>query len=164
MPVLVVGAVAGAAALLAFDYSLRVTSTDEFCTSCHEMEQPYRALQETVHFNNPAGIQVHCQDCHIPHEFGPKMVRKLEAAREVWGHFRGIIDTPEKYAAHRDAMRERELNRLRGTDSRECRNCHDVAQMDFARQERAVRRYHRAMAQRQKTCVDCHEDIAHPSP
>jgi cytochrome c-type protein NapC len=57
---------------------------------------------------------------------------------------------------------EREINRMRSNDSQECRNCHDVGRMDFAAQERAVRRYHRAMAQREKTCIDCHIGTAHP--
>lgn len=158
------GAVIGAAALMAFNLTLEATSSDAFCTSCHEMEQPFAALKETPHYKNAAGVQVHCRDCHIPHELGPKMVRKIEAAREVWGHLTGIIDTPEKYASHREAMQTRELARLRATDSQECRNCHTVALMDFTQQDRAVRRYHRAMAQRNKTCVDCHEGIAHPTP
>ncbi len=51
---------------------------------------------------------------------------------------------------------------MRANDSQECRNCHRVEQMDFAAQSRAVRRYHRAMESRGKTCVDCHADVAHP--
>ena len=160
---LMVGAVLGILAILAFDGVMYVTSTEAFCGSaCHEMQGPYKALQETAHFSNSHGTSATCADCHIPREFGPKMLRKIEASREVWGHFTGLIDTPEKYAAHQPAMRERELNRLRASDSRECRNCHRLDRMDFAAQSRAVRRYHRAMEQRGNTCVDCHADIGHP--
>jgi cytochrome c-type protein NapC len=153
----------GAVALASFNGIMAFTSTDDFCGgSCHEMEQPLQALQQTAHYKNSHGVAVHCSDCHIPKEFLPKMIRKVEASREVWGHLTGLIDTPEKYAAHRPAMRERELNRIRANDSQECRNCHSLEKMDFSTQERAVRRYHRGMEQRQKTCVDCHEGIAHP--
>ena len=162
---LIIGVVLGVAALAAFDGVMYATSTDEFCgTSCHEMGTPLNALQQTAHYSNSHGIGVTCADCHIPREFGPKMLRKIEASREVWGHFTGLIDTPEKYAAHQPAMRERELNRLRASDSRECRNCHRLERMDFAAQSRAVRRYHKAMDQRGKTCVDCHAEVAHPAP
>ncbi len=161
--VLVAGILIGVLGVAAYDGVMYYTSTDEFCgVACHEMSVPRESLATTAHFNNVHGVSVGCADCHIPREFGPKMLRKLEASREVWGHFTGIIDTPEKYAAHRPAMRERELARLRASDSQECRNCHQLDRMDFALQDRAVRRYHRAMEQRDKTCVDCHADVGHP--
>jgi cytochrome c-type protein NapC len=162
MIVLGAGIVVGIFALASFDMVMHETSTDEFCsTSCHEMEIPLKGLQQTAHFSNSHGVSVGCADCHIPKEFGPKMLRKIEASREVWGHVIGLIDTPEKYAAHRGAMRERELSRMRANDSQECRNCHQLERMDFDAQDRAVRRYHRAMKSRDKTCIDCHADIAH---
>lgn len=157
------GLMIGSAALATFNGVMHYTSTDEFCGgACHEMNIPRQALEGTAHFRSAGGTGAGCADCHIPQEFGPKMLRKIEASREVWGHFTGLIDTPEKYAEHRPAMRERELNRLRASDSQECRNCHRVERMDFEAQSRAVRRYHRAMESRGKTCVDCHEGMAHP--
>ncbi|MDX1736389.1 MAG: NapC/NirT family cytochrome c [Halioglobus sp.] len=160
---LLIGLGVGVASVLAFDTVMYATSTEAFCAqSCHEMQTPYASLSTTPHFSNARGVSVSCADCHIPQEFGPKMLRKLEASREVWGHVRGIIDTPEKYAAHRPAMRERELRRMRANDSQECRNCHSLERMDFDAQSRAVRRYHRAMDTRGKTCIDCHADVGHP--
>ena len=161
--IFVLGLVVGVGALAAFDGVMHATSTDAFCGgTCHEMDAPLSALRQTAHYSNSHGVGVQCADCHIPREFGPKMVRKIEASREVWGHITGLIDTPEKYAAHRPHMQERELARIRANDSQECRNCHQVDRMDFASQDRAVRRYHRAMEQREKTCIDCHANIGHP--
>ena len=158
------GLMIGAAALAAFNGVMYATSTEEFCgSSCHEMNIPLASLQQTAHSGNSHGVAVSCADCHIPKEFGPKMLRKIEASREVWGHFTGLIDTPEKYAAHRPAMQERELKRIRANDSQECRTCHRLERMDFEAQSRAVRRYHRGMKSRGKTCIDCHEGIAHPA-
>lgn len=160
---LIVGLVLGVAAVMSFEGVMHATSTDDFCgAACHEMDAPLRGLQQTAHFTNAHGVGVGCADCHIPKEFVPKMIRKVEASREVWGHFTGLIDTPEKYAAHRPAMRDRELARMRANDSQECRNCHELDRMDFEAQDRAARRYHRAMKSRGKTCVDCHAEVAHP--
>lgn len=160
---LCVAFVLGAVAVMTFEGVMHATSTDEFCgAACHEMDTPLQGLMQTAHYSNPHGIGVGCADCHIPKEFIPKMIRKVEASREVWGHFTGLIDTPEKYAAHRPAMRDRELARMRANDSQECRNCHEIQRMDFEAQDRAVRRYHRGMESRGKTCVDCHADVAHP--
>ena len=157
-----IGALVGAAGLMAFDYTMHATSTDEFCTSCHEMDIPLAQLQRTAHFTNVTGVTAGCSDCHLPQEFIPKMVRKAEAAREVWGSITGIIDTPEKYAAHAPHMKAREIARLKANDSQECRNCHDAQQMLSVIQSSQAQRYHRALATNNKTCIDCHAGLAHP--
>jgi len=156
-----VGILIGVGGLLAFDYTLHATSTEEFCVSCHEMQAPMAELQETAHFNSRSGVVAGCPDCHLPHEFVPKMVRKMQAAREVWGHFTGVIDTPEKYAEHLESMKEREIARLEANDSQECRNCHVAERMLSVSGEEPAR-FHRALASGKRTCIDCHEGIAHP--
>lgn len=164
LSLLIVGVVIGAGGLLAFDYSMHATSTDEFCVSCHSMEiNVLPQLEKTLHGRNRGGSAAACADCHIPKEFLPKMVRKIEASREVWGHWRGIIDTPEKYAAHAPAMKAREIARLKANDSQECRNCHEVDRMIFALQSAKAQEYHTAMRDNGKTCIDCHAGIAHPA-
>lgn len=159
---LALGFIAGVLALLAFDTTLHATSTDAFCTSCHEMQIPLAQLERTSHFNSSSGVSATCSDCHLPREFLPKMKRKIEAAREVWGSITGIIDTPEKYAAHAPAMKARETQRLRANDSQECRNCHKAERMLSVIQTSRAQRFHRALASNRKTCIDCHAGIAHP--
>lgn len=163
LSLLVIGLVLGAGGLLAFDATLHATSTEEFCVSCHEIEiNTFRQFKETSHYQNASGVAATCSDCHMPKEFLPKMVRKVEAAREVWGHFTGIIDTPEKYAAHAPAMKEREINRLKANDSRECRNCHNADRMVLASQSERAQKYHKKMVSGESTCIDCHSGLAHP--
>lgn len=162
LSLVIIGAVLGVGGLLAFDGVMHATSTDAFCTSCHEMESPTAQWRNTTHFSNAHGTVAGCSDCHVPHEFGPKMVRKIQAAREVWGSITGIIDTPEKYAAHAPVMKQREIDRLLANDSQECRNCHDAGRMLAALQSEKARKYHQNMEQNGKTCISCHAGIAHP--
>jgi len=163
LALLVVGIVLGVGGYLAFDATLHATSTEKFCISCHEMaDSPMAQLQQTAHYSNPLGVTASCSDCHLPHEFVPKMVRKVEAAREVWGHMTGIIDTPEKYAAHAPAMKEREINRLKANDSQECRNCHQAERMLLAEQSAKAQRFHKRLLSGKATCIDCHQGVAHP--
>ena len=163
LSLLLLGLVAGIGAVLAFDATMHATSTDEFCTSCHELEtNTLPQFQRSIHYSNAAGAAAGCSDCHLPQEFVPKMIRKVEAAREVWGHFTGIIDTPEKYRAHAPAMKAREIARLQANDSQECRNCHDTERMLLPAQSAKAREYHKAMLNNGKTCIDCHTGIAHP--
>ena len=86
---------------------------------------------------------------------------ELIAARDVIGHLRGTIDTPEKYEAKRLEMAQRVWDRMKESDSRECRNCHDFGTMDPAKQkDRSVVRHESAIEDGQ-TCMDCHKGIAH---
>ena len=163
LSLLAVGLVIGVAGLLTFDATMHATSTEEFCTSCHEMEiNPFAQVKKTAHHSNKAGIAATCSDCHVPKEFVPKMIRKIEASREVWGTLMGIIDTPEKYRAHAPKMKAREIARLQANDSQECRNCHQTDRMLLAAQTAKEQEYHQAMLSNGKTCIDCHSGIAHP--
>ncbi|MEP4487077.1 MAG: NapC/NirT family cytochrome c [Halioglobus sp.] len=163
LTLVIVGGVLGVAGVMAFNVSMHATSTEEFCISCHEMEaNPWAQIQQTSHFSNAAGLHATCSDCHVPKEFVPKMIRKIEASREVWGTLMGIIDTPEKYAAHTPKMKAREIARLKANDSQECRNCHNTQRMLMASQSAKAQEYHQAMKANGKTCIDCHSGIAHP--
>ncbi len=163
LSLVVIGLVLGVGGVIAFDATMHATSTDEFCVSCHELEvNTLPQFQRSSHYGNASGVSATCADCHIPKEFVPKMIRKIEAAREVYGHFTGVIDTPEKYAAHAPAMKAREIARIKANDSQECRNCHTEDRMLIAVQSAKAREYHQAMHMNGKTCIDCHSGIAHP--
>jgi cytochrome c-type protein NapC len=157
---LAAGALIGVAGVVAFNATLAATSTQEFCLSCHNHSIPLARYEHTVHARNRTGISPDCSGCHVQHEFLPKMKRKMEAAYEVWGHLRGVIDTEEKYLAHQPEMREREMARFRASDSATCRSCHNPAHMDPDKQTPKARRDHAKLGQG-KTCVDCHEDAGH---
>ena len=141
---------------------MEATNTEEFCTSCHMMkDNPLVMLQDTAHYYNKSGVRPTCSDCHVPKEFIPKMIRKIEASREVWGAITGIIDTPEKYAAHAPKMKAREIARLKANDSQECRNCHNTDMMLLGVQTAKAQEFHQAAKSNGKTCIDCHAGVAH---
>lgn len=146
-------------------YGLAVTSTEEFCIGCHEMrDNPYKEYRGTVHDTNRTGVRAICTNCHVPHEPVPLILRKMRATFEVIGHIRGVIDTKEKYEAHRAMLAERVWVRMLETDSLECRNCHTFEKMDKEKQtEKAQTRHAKARAEGW-TCIECHYGIAHTEP
>jgi len=91
--------------------------------------------------------------------------RKIEATFELWGHFvTGVIDTREKYNAHRSELAKRVWRRMKETDSLECRNCHNEQKMDLDLQSEKARTRHAKGREEGKTCIDCHFGIAHEEP
>jgi cytochrome c-type protein NapC len=85
-----------------FNWALEATNKESFCISCHEMEENvFKEYQNTVHYTNRTGVRATCPDCHVPKEWGPKMIRKIQASNEVLHKILGTIDTPEKFNAKR---------------------------------------------------------------
>lgn len=160
------GAILGAISLTGTHHAIEATSSTDFCVSCHEMRaNAYAEAEGSVHRFNPAGVAAECADCHIPRAFGPKLVRKVQSIREVYGHFvTGVIDTPEKYSEHRLNMATQVWRVMKRTDSRECRECHDVELMEFSGQDAGASSAHRTELRMGRTCIDCHQGIAHDLP
>ncbi len=161
--VLLMGFVGGLLFWGAFNTGMEATNSEEFCSGCHA---PIVAeIQETIHYSNRSGVRAICSDCHVPHEWTDKIVRKVQASKELVAHFIGTIDTPEKFQARRAHLAEREWARLKKNDSLECRNCHQFNYMDFSEQSsRAAKQHSSALASGEKTCGDCHKGIAHNLP
>ena len=156
----------GIAYMRAFDWTMAVTNTESFCIGCHEMkDNVYPAYTRSIHYSNRSGVRAVCSDCHVPHEWSDKMVRKIQASKEVWGKLTGKIDTPEKFAEHRLYLARREWARFEKNDSLECRNCHDQSFMNFNRQQAPGVFMHTSMIETGEfTCVTCHKGIAHDLP
>lgn len=156
-----VGFVLAAGGKTALDH----TNTIGFCISCHEMkEHNFAEYSHTIHARNRTGVKAVCADCHVPHELPDLLVRKVSAANDVWQHLVGRIATPESFEAHRLELAQRVWQRMKTTDSRECRNCHDTTAMNADLQGRTAQKQHRRMASEGKTCIDCHYGIAHKEP
>jgi cytochrome c-type protein NapC len=143
---------------------LSATNEMDFCTSCHSMKVNLEEYKETIHYQNASGVRATCSDCHVPEPFFPKMVAKVVAAKDVYHEIIGTIDTKEKYEQHRWDMASRVWEKMRATDSRECRSCHDYTSMDLSEQGRSARKRHGRAMDEGKTCIDCHKGIAHEEP
>jgi cytochrome c-type protein NapC len=149
-----------------FAFAMHATSSPEFCANaCHYMRDFVAPeVANSVHGRNASGVAATCPDCHVPQPFLAKTMRKIEATREGWGHLRGIIDTRDKFEAHRLRMAERVWAEMKETDSRECRSCHNFTTMEFEKQGRMAARRHQAAAKAGQSCIDCHKGVAHALP
>lgn len=148
-----------------FNTVLEATNTESFCISCHEMhDNVYQEYKKTIHYSNRTGVRATCPDCHVPKDWTHKMVRKVQASKEVWGKLTGTIDTPEKFASKRLELARNEWKRMKAADSRECRNCHSLESMNADSQKQRARKQHDMAREDNMTCIDCHKGIAHTKP
>lgn len=164
---LLVGVVGGILFLGVFNWSVALSNSEEFCTSCHEMSWVYNEYKTKVHFKNTSGVRAICSDCHVPKEWTVKMIRKIQATfKELPRKITGKINTKEKFEAHRLELAKSVWVTMKANDSRECRNCHAQESMELATQDKSARKKH-TMERRVKkgeTCIDCHKGIAHELP
>ncbi len=163
---IIIGIVGGILIWGGLNTGVEATNRTGFCISCHEMTIPYEEYKKTVHYKNRSGTTVACADCHVasskhPFDYARKLTRKALAARDVYGHLLGTVDTPEKFEAKRLEMAQREWARMKAADSKECRNCHQFETMDPAKQKDRSVVKHEGAIEDGKTCIDCHKGIAH---
>jgi cytochrome c-type protein NapC len=155
----------GAVLLTAGAAGLAWTNTEEFCIGCHEMrDNVYAEFKGTIHDVNRSGVRAICSNCHVPHEPWPLIKRKMRASLELWGHIRGVVDTKEKFEAHRYMLATRVWTRMKETDSLECRNCHHADAMDPEKQSEKARARHAKAKAEGLTCIECHFGISHKEP
>jgi nitrate/TMAO reductase-like tetraheme cytochrome c subunit len=158
--------VLGTFALGGFNWAMEVTSETGFCLSCHEMEAfVYPEYQASAHYSNASGVRAECVDCHLPsHNWFAKVGKKIYVSKDLVYHLTGKISTAQKFEAHRLEMAQREWNRLKANDSRECRSCHSFEAMDAEAQPRFAARRHTAAVSDGETCIDCHKGVTHALP
>ncbi len=165
LTLLVVGFASGVIFWGGFNTVIEATNTEQFCISCHEMrDNVYAEYKQTIHYSNRTGVRAVCSDCHVPKDWTHKMIRKIQASRELYGKVMGTIDTKEKFEAKRLELARHEWARMKAADSRECRNCHAFESMNTEAQKPRAKKSHELGQRDKQTCIDCHKGIAHRKP
>lgn len=131
------------------------TGDDEFCVSCHSMEQAYYSYQEDTHGgNNKYGINVKCTDCHLPHEsmFVYLTTKAYKGAHDLWWE---IFLDKEKF----DWIGNLE-KREKYTYSSGCIRCHKLEDIkhDIPKAFMAHRDFEMGVV---KSCIRCHKHVGH---
>jgi len=162
---LTVGFFAGIIFWGGFNTGMEATNRLEFCIGCHEMQDNvYQEYKRTIHYSNRTGVRAICSDCHVPKDWVHKIVRKSKASFELWGKLMGTINTKEKFEARRMTLATDEWQRMKASDSRECRNCHSFDAMSAELQKQTPYKKHMQARAEGMTCIDCHKGIAHHLP
>ena len=160
---IVIGAILGAAGVVASTFVNQYTSTESFCTSCHSMvavaaDPHYR---QSAHRTNAAGVLPTCSDCHVPSTnwFVETYTHTSAGIRDVIAEYTSNVSDPAVWQARLPALAEEVREQMRRQDSVTCRKCHDAANIHPASQ--AGQAAHAMLAQSRVTCIDCHFNIVH---
>jgi len=163
--ILVAGGIGGIVFWGGFNTFMEYTNTEGFCLSCHEMADNVGAeWKQSAHYRNASGVRAICSDCHVPKDWTAKLIRKIQATNELYHHFMGTIDTPEKFEAKRAELAEHVWATMKANNSRECRNCHSYEAMDFHKQSLRAQEKMKEGLEEGKTCIECHTGVAHKRP
>ena len=163
--VLLAAVIIGAGGLLVSVWANHYTSTEVFCTSCHNMTlvagDPY--FQHSAHRTNKKGVRPTCAQCHIPTSnwFHETYVHVTSGVRDVFVTLTHDFSDPKAWEARRAALEEEAHADIRGWDSVTCRSCHDASAIQPKSEE--GRQAHGMLSQGGVTCVDCHTNLVHPA-
>ena len=159
----IIGGIAGLIAALTAEEIDHLTTTDEFCTSCHAM-QAYIADSETykssMHQTTTSGVRAGCADCHIPKGLViATYTHVVNGASDIWGQMNHDYEKPETWKTEKARLAYAVRDWFRENDSRTCRGCHEES--SIKPQRKRGQRQHAEAKETGMTCIDCHYNLVH---
>jgi len=160
---LLIGTTVGLLIALSAEKFDHLTTTDQFCTSCHSMSA-YVAESETYrsssHRNHAGGVQPGCADCHIPKGLViSAYTHVVDGAADLWGQLNYDYQDPEVWEKERARLAYAVRDTMRENDSVTCRSCHTESLIKPKR-KRGQKQHETAKAEGM-TCIDCHYNLVH---
>ena len=74
--------------IFSFRKTMKYTSTDKYCMSCHIHPTADQSWKLSTHYNNKSGNIVHCVDCHLPQEGNGYLYAKAKhGLKDAYGYF-----------------------------------------------------------------------------
>ncbi len=84
--VIAIGLILGLITMVAGSKAVKYTSTDEYCASCHVHPHAEQSWKLSKHYDNKAGVVVHCVECHLPPAgHGMLLAKAKHGAKDVYG-------------------------------------------------------------------------------
>ncbi len=159
---IVVLAVVAVAAIVGASVSMGLTSTNEFCMSCHEMKSRQDELAKSSHAMDKDKNPIQCAQCHVPLTIGPKylVVKVYVGTKDFIVHNFGDPDNLDRRALQKSARRY--------IQDENCLACHADLYKD-AKGEKPIsdigKLCHEAYlginGNTSRRCAGCHFNLAH---
>lgn len=155
------GLIIGALLILGGGKALHMTSTNDYCVSCHIHPMADASWKKSVHYDTRSGYRISCVDCHLP----PKGEGYLWAKGKT-----GLRDLWSKWTKDSASFNWEDRGRLevaRGyVYNGSCIKCHE--NLFPAKLTKAGEDAHLYYTQSKKTdelhCINCHLNAGHFIP
>jgi nitrate/TMAO reductase-like tetraheme cytochrome c subunit len=154
--------VAAAAAVIAgctaVYFSVELTSTIAFCSSCHEMKPAYDSWKTSTHGNvKPGRKQATCRDCHLPPWSHPVKLlweKAFHGVKDITRHFTDAaeFDDPGYYF-------NMKAKAWKTVDNSSCLKCHAGI---YIKKYEGYENIHASVKNNPNaSCAKCHEGLVH---
>jgi len=124
--------------------ALHITSTDEYCQSCHIHPDADASWKKSTHYYNPSGVRVHCVECHLPPKEDNRylLIKAKTGLTDLYGFY-------FKNKASFDWENKRLLEHaVKIVYNESCIRCH----------------YENNAKKLNLQCINCHLDVGHYNP
>jgi formylglycine-generating enzyme required for sulfatase activity len=135
------------------------TSTDNYCMSCHVHPHAEKSWKLSPHYDNKAGVVVHCTECHLPPKGHGMLPAKIKhGAIDVYGYlFKDTADI--KWKAKRTLEK---ANKFVYVES--CSKCHQNLFPKTLTVEGENAHLNFLTSKTEVSCLNCHLDVGHFDP
>lgn len=135
------------------------TSTDDFCASCHVHPHVFVSWKLSTHYDNKAGIQVHCVDCHLPPKGEGYLVQKARLGiKDIYG-----ILTKDSAEFNWESKRTVEKAQ-HFTFKASCVKCHaNLFPLKLNKEGQDAHLYY-TQNEAKLECINCHLHVGHYDP
>ena len=149
-------------------WSATIAAQDGACLGCHE-KNVGKHWQDALHMVNGLTC-VTCHDVHAPQDKAMADATQAEVCtvchKPQKDGIHGLKDlarhNPACTTCHNPHDDAPAVTTALNNRSEGCRTCHDLVQMSSsAKASEKAKSYHKVMAQTDRTCMDCHSDVAH---
>jgi formylglycine-generating enzyme required for sulfatase activity len=152
------GLIFGCLFIIGLNKTMVVTSTNEYCVSCHIHPMADASWKKSVHYETQSGYRVACVECHLPPKgHGYLWAKGTTGLRDLWSKW-------TKDSASFDWESRQRLEVARGfVYESSCIKCHE--NLFPAKLTKAGENAHLYYTQTKKTpdlnCINCHLNAGH---
>lgn len=158
----VAGIILGAAAVLGTNRAVKVTSTSEYCQSCHIHTGADEAWLQSTHYINESGVRVGCVECHLPpHGTFKHFTTKVKTG--VHDFFAYHFKDSASFDWERKQQLEHAVNIV---FNESCEECHqNLFPKGLTEEGGKAHLYYDMNAEKlELQCINCHLDAGHYLP
>jgi cytochrome c nitrite reductase small subunit len=136
---------------------VKITSTDDFCASCHVHPHSTESWKKSTHYDNQSGVVVHCVECHLPPpgDLYYLTEKAITGARDVYGKLFKDIDKL-------NWEKKSQLEYAKGHVYEEsCLKCHQNLFPKGLSEEGQEGHLHYSQNKETVRCINCHLHVGH---